>query len=172
MSTKKVLKKFRSTNIIYEDFSMDLSPIATTGESNQTEVVEAGGGKMYLTKGQKRQTRCVHLSVDAKEQDPVHKLYKQMDDVLEQARRDGHELPEYKPKTTPKGRLLEKNDDYVCAVNETRGQVEISLTIDLSKDVDFCGKLFKTYTELSKCLHYNEDSLKKLCRQLAKRSTN
>lgn len=171
MSTKKVLKKFRSTNTIYEDYSMDLTPIVTTGESSQTEVVEAGGGKMYLTKGQKRQTRCMHLTVDAKEQDPVRKFYKQMDDVFEQARREGHELPEYKPKAAPKGTLLEKTDGYVCAVNETRGQVEISLVIDLSKDVDFCDKLYRTYIELSKCLHYNEDSLKKLCRQLAKRST-
>ena len=172
MSTKRVLKKFRSTNTIYEDFSMDLAPIVSTGESSQTEVVEAGGGKMYLTKGQKHQTRCMHLSIDAKEQDPVRKFYKQMGDVIEQAKRDGHELPEYKPKTAPKGTLLEKNDDYTCAVNETRGQVEISLTIDLSKDVDFCDKLYRTYIGLSKCLHYNEDSLKKLCRQIAKRGLN
>ena len=56
---KKVLKKFRSTNTIYEDFSMDLRPFQATGESNQTDVVESSGGKMFLTKGTKKQTRCM-----------------------------------------------------------------------------------------------------------------
>ena len=65
--------------------------------------------------------------------------------------------------------LLEQNPDYVCCVNETQGQVEISIIIDLSKDVDFCEKLYQNYVNLSRCLHYNEDSLKKLCRQIAKR---
>ena len=72
----------------------------------------------------------------------------------------------------PKGKVLENCDDYVCAVNNAQGMVEISLSIDLSKDVDFCSKLFKIYSNLSRCLHYNEDSLRKLCRQLAKRGTN
>lgn len=170
--SKKVLKKFRSNNTVYEDYSMEISPMAVTGESSQTEVVEAGGGKMYLTKGTKHQSRCMHLSIDAKEQDPVRKFYKQMDDVLEQARRDGHELPQYQPKNVPRGSLLEKNDDYVCCVNETQGQVEISMVIDLAKDVDFCEKLYQIYVYVSRCLHYNEDSLKRLCRQIAKRGCN
>ena len=42
---KKVLKKFRSTTTLYEDFSMDIAPMADTGESSQTEVVSADGGK-------------------------------------------------------------------------------------------------------------------------------
>ena len=169
---KEVLKTFRSTNTIYEDYSIDIAPIAQTGVSSQTDVVESSGGKMFLTKGTKKQTRCIHLAVDNKEKDPVGKLYQQLDNVLAQARRDGQDLPEYKAPTVPKGTVLERCDDYVCSVNNTKGMVEVSLSIDLSKDVDFCGKLFKTHTELSKCLHYNEDSLKKLCRQLAKRSTN
>ena len=172
MSTKKVLKKFRSTNTIYEDYSMDIVPAVVTGESSQTEVVEAGGGKMYLTKGQKKQTRCMHLSIDAQEADPVRKFYKQMHDVIEQARRDGMELPEYKSKAAPRGTVLEKTEDYSCALNETKGQVEISIVIDLSKDVDFIDKLYRNYINLSKCLHYNEDSLKKQCRLLAKRGAN
>ena len=165
----KVLKKFRSNNTVYDDYTIKIDPILSTGGSSQTEVVEAGGGKMYVTKGTKHRSRCMHLSVDAKDADPVRKFYKQMSDVLEQARRDGHELPEYQPKNTPRGSLLEKNPDYVCCVNETRGQVEISIIIDLSKDVDFCEKLYQNYVNLSRCLHYNEDSLKKLCRQIAKR---
>ena len=169
---KKVLKKFRSTNTIYEDFSMDLRPFQATGESNQTDVVESSGGKMFLTKGTKKQTRCIHLAVDSKEKDPVGKLYQQLDNVLAQARRDGQDLPEYKAPTMPKGKVLEKCDDFICAVNNAQGRVEVSLSIDLSKDVDFCSKLFKIYSNLSRCLHYNEDSLRKLCRQLAKRGTN
>ena len=168
MSNKKVLKKFRSTNTIYEDYSMDISPQVVTGESSQTDVVECGGGKMYLTKGQKRQSRCVHLSIDAKEQDPVRKFYKQMGDVFDQARRDGLDLPAYTPKRAPRGTLLEKTPDYTCAVNETQGHVEISMIIDLSHDVDFCDKLHRNYLGLSRCLHYNEDSLKRLCRQIAR----
>lgn len=169
---KKVLKKFSSTTTLYEDFSMDIAPMADTGESSQTEVVSAGGGKMFLTRGEKHQSRCMHLSIDAKEKDPVRKFYKQMDDVLEQARRDGQELPQYQPKNAPRGSLLEKNDDFVCCVNETQGQVEISMVIDLSKDVDFCDKLYQNYITLNKCLHYNENSLKKLCKQIAKRGCN
>jgi len=169
---KKVLKKFRSTNTIYEDFSMDLRPFQATGESNQTDVVESSGGKMFLTKGTKKQTRCIHLAVDSKEKDPVGKLYQQLDNVLAQARRDGQDLPEYKAPTVPEGTVLERCDDYVCSVNHDKGMVEVSLSIDLSKDVDFCSKLFRIYSNLSRCLHYNEDSLKKLCRQLAKRGTS
>ena len=169
---KGILKKFRSTNTIYEDYSIDIAPIAQTGESSQTDVVQSSGGKMFLTKGTKKQTRCIHLAVDSKEKDPVGKLYQQLDNVLAQARRDGQDLPEYKAPTMPKGKVLEKCDDYVCAVNNAQGMVEISLSIDLSKDVDFCSKLFKIYSNLSRCLHYNEDSLRKLCRQLAKRGTN
>ena len=169
---KKVLKKFRSTNTIYEDFSMDLRPFQATGESNQTDVVESSGGKMFLTKGTKKQTRCIHLAVDSKEKDPVGKLYQQLDNVLAQARRDGQDLPEYTAPTMPEGTVLEKCDDFICAVNNAQGRVEVSLSIDLSKDVDFCSKLFRIYSNVSRCLHYNEDSLKKLCRQLAKRGTS
>lgn len=169
---KKVLKKFRSTNTIFEDYSIDIAPFAQTGESNQTDVVESSGGKMFLTKGTKKQTRCVHLSVDAKEKDPVGRLYRQLENILAQARNDGQDLPEYKAPAVPKGTVLERCDDFVCSVNNTQGRVEVSLTIDLTKDVDFCDKLFKIYSGVSKCLHYNEDSLKKLCRQLAKRGTN
>ena len=169
---KGILKKFRPTNTTYEDYSIDIAPFQQTGESSQTEVVASSGGKMFLTKGTKKQTRCIHLSVDSKEKDPVGKLYQQLDDVLAQARKEGQDLPEYKAPTMPKGKVLEKCDDYVCAVNNAQGMVEISLSIDLSKDVDFCSKLFKIYSNLSRCLHYNEDSLRKLCRQLAKRGTN
>ena len=169
---KKVLKKFRSTNTIYEDFSMDLRPFQATGESNQTDVVESSGGKMFLTKGTKKQTRCIHLAVDSKEKDPVGKLYQQLDNVLAQARRDGQDLPEYTAPTMPEGTVLEKCDDFICAVNNAQGRVEVSLSIDLSKDVDFCSKLFRIYSNVSRCLHYNEDSLKKLCRQLAKRGAS
>jgi len=169
---KKILKKFRSTNVLYEDYSMQVTPIAVTGESNQTEVVEAGGGKMFVTKGQKKQTRCLHLAVDARENDPVSKLYKQMGDVLDKARKEGLELPEYKPATTPKGTLLEKTDDYTCAMNEKSGCVEVTLTIDLSRDVDYCDKLYRIYTRISTCLHYNGDFLNRQCRLLAKRGSN
>jgi hypothetical protein len=48
MATKKVLKRFRSTNTIYEDYSIDIAPFAQTGESSQTDVVESSGGKMFL----------------------------------------------------------------------------------------------------------------------------
>jgi hypothetical protein len=64
--SKKVLKKFRSTNTLYEDYSMEIAPMVVTGESSQTEVVSAGGGKMYLTRGEKHQSRCMHLSIDAR----------------------------------------------------------------------------------------------------------
>ena len=168
MPTKKILKKFRSSNIVYEDYSIEVNPFVETGEKMQTELVECGGGKMYVTKGSKRQTRCVHLTVDAKDPDPVRKLYKQMDEVIEQARQEGHTLPQYKPKAAPRGTVLEKTPDYTCALNETQGHVEISITIDLAKDVDFCDKLYHNYVEISKCLHYNEDSLKKQCKLLAK----
>ncbi len=170
--SKKVLKKFRSSNVIYDDYSIEVSPFAETGESSRTDVIECGGGMMYFTKGSKKKSRCVHLKVDANDPDPVRKLYKQMEDVLDQARRDGQELPEYKGKTAPKGSVLEKNADYTCALNETQGHVEISIVIDLAKDVDFCDKLYHNYVNISKCLHYNEDSLKKQCRLLAKRSAN
>ena len=169
---KGILKKFRSTNTIYEDYSIDITPFAQTGESSQTDVVESSGGKMFLTKGTKKQTRCIHLAVDSKEKDPVGKLYQQLDNVLAQARRDGQDLPEYTAPTMPEGTVLEKCDDYVCSVNHDKGMVEVSLSIDLSKDVDFCSKLFRIYSNVSRCLHYNEDSLKKLCRQLAKRGTS
>ena len=169
---KGILKKFRSTNTIYEDYSIDIAPIAQTGESSQTDVVESSGGKMFLTKGTKKQTRCIHLAVDSKEKDPVGKLYQQLDNVLAQARRDGQDLPEYTAPTMPEGTVLEKCDDFICAVNNAQGRVEVSLSIDLSKDVDFCSKLFRIYSNVSRCLHYNEDSLKKLCRQLAKRGTS
>ena len=169
---KGILKKFRSTNTIYEDYSIDITPFAQTGESSQTDVVESSGGKMFLTKGTKKQTRCIHLAVDSKEKDPVGKLYQQLDNVLAQARRDGQDLPEYTTPTMPEGTVLEKCDDFICAVNNAQGRVEVSLSIDLSKDVDFCSKLFRIYSNLSRCLHYNEDSLKKLCRQLAKRGTS
>ena len=169
---KGILKKFRSTNTIYEDYSIDIAPIAQTGESSQTDVVESSGGKMFLTKGPKKQTRCIHLAVDSKEKDPVGKLYQQLDNVLAQARRDGQDLPEYTAPTMPEGTVLEKCDDFICAVNNAQGRVEVSLSIDLSKDVDFCSKLFRIYSNVSRCLHYNEDSLKKLCRQLAKRGTS
>ncbi len=164
----KVLKKFRSTSTIYEDYSVEVTPMLSTGEKNQKDVVEVGGGKMYTTRGQKKQTRCVHLTVDAKSEDPVRELYRQLDDLIAQARKDGQELPEYRPQTAPRGSLLESNTDYVCALNETKGRIEISATIDLSRDVDYSEKLFRIYSQLSKCLHYNEDSLKRLCRQLAK----
>ena len=81
-------------------------------------------------------------------------------------------IDQYQPKNAPRGSLLEKNDDFVCCVNETQGQVEISMVIDLSKDVDFCDKLYQNYITLNKCLHYNENSLKKLCKQIAKRGCN
>ena len=165
---RKVLKKFRSTNTIYEDFSMDLRPIAQTGESSQQDVVEACGAKMFTTKGTKKQTRVVHLSVDSKEKDPVGKLYQQLDDVVALARQNGQELPEYKSPKKPVGKVLEGNDDWTCAVNQTQGKVEISMCIDLRKHVDFVEKFHQEYYDIHRCLRYNEDSLRKLCRQLAK----
>ena len=165
---KKVFKKFRFKSTIYEDFSMDLQPIITTGESNQTDVVEANGGKMFTTKGTKKQTRVVHLSVDAKEKDPVGKLYQQLDDVVAQARSNGQELPEYKSPKKPAGKMLESTDDWSCAVNQTQGKVEISMCIDLRKHVDFVEKFHQEYYDVHKCLRYNEDSLRKLCKQLAR----
>ena len=39
--------------------TFDIAPFAQTGESSQTDVVESSGGKMFLTKGTKKQTRCV-----------------------------------------------------------------------------------------------------------------
>ena len=103
--SKKVLKKFRSSNVIYDDYSIEVSPFTETGESSRTDLVESGGGKMYVTKGSKKKTRCIHLSVDANDPDPVRKLY-------------------------------------------------------------------HNYINISKCLHYNEDSLKKQCKLLAKRGSN
>jgi len=165
---KKVLKKFRSTNIIYDDYSMDLQPVNATGESSQQDVVEAGGAKMFTTKGTKKQTRVVHLSVDTKEKDPVGRLYQQLDDVVAMARQKGQELPEYKAPRKPAGTVLEGNDDWTCAVNQTQGKVEISMCIDLRVHVDFVEKFHQEYYDVHRCLRYNEDSLRKLCRQLAK----
>ena len=45
---------------------MEIAPMVVTGESSQTEVVSAGGGKMYLTRGEKHQSRCMHRSIDAR----------------------------------------------------------------------------------------------------------
>ena len=170
--SKKVLKKFRSTNIIYEDFSMDLQPIAQTGESSQQDVVEAGGGKMFLTKGTKKRTRVVHLSVDSKEKDPVGKLFQQLSDVVEQGRAAGQDLPTYQSPKKPVGKVLEETTDHTVAVNEAGGKVEISLCIDLRNHVDFVEKFHQEYFDIHRCLRYNEDSLRKLCRQLAKATTN
>ena len=39
--------------------TFDIAPFAQTGESSQTDVVESSGGKMFLTKGTKKQTRYV-----------------------------------------------------------------------------------------------------------------
>jgi len=106
--TKEVLKKFRSTNVIYADYSMTVTPLNATGESSQMDVVASGGGKMFLTRGTKKQTRCVHLAVDSKADDPVGLLYKQLGDVIGQARKDGQELPEYQPAANPRARCWKR----------------------------------------------------------------
>ena len=58
--------------------TFDIAPFAQTGESSQTDVVESSGGKMFLTKGTKKQTRCVFLVFFRSESGKIAALMKKL----------------------------------------------------------------------------------------------
>jgi hypothetical protein len=71
----------------------------------------------------------------------------------------------------PAGKLLEKNDDFRLTVNQAQGRIEASFQIDLRQHADFMKQFYELLNQMSKCLYYNEDFLKKQCRALASSST-
>jgi hypothetical protein len=135
------------------------------GESRQENLKKVGDSRLYSTIGEKQQCMVMHLKAPSSCADPVAKMY---DDFrkLSEGLSAGVKLP------TPQGTVLEKNDDYRVVVNQAGGEVKILISIDLQKDVEFMKKYNSLTYSISQTLYRNEDMLKKVCREQARKAKN
>lgn len=156
-------RKLRGSATLFKDGSWEFTPQGH-GSPRFEEVVKVGQSALCRTAGLERQSLIAHLKVDASEVDQAAALQAELDKIT-------RKLPGQPAVSTPRGRVLLKEEGVLVAQNATKGQLEVLLTIDLRKYVDFMKEYYKLTNLISRCLHYNEDSTRQLCRALAKSST-
>ena len=164
-TNEKKINELRGKLTEYEG-GMHIFRAAGKGEP-QLEFIKGdkGGKKSSLarTTGEKTQSLVAHLKVPADATDPAADLRDQLENVLKA-------LPQQGKSPIPKGRRLLSNDGVEVRQN-AKGFLEIGVKIDLRENVDYMKKFYEIMTEISKCLHYNADSLKRQCIALASSST-
>lgn len=153
-------KKMRGSATLREDGSFDFRPDGE-GQSRMENVKTARKSRLYSTAGAKQRSLVAHLSVPADSADPVADLYEDLQKLTE-GQQTGVKTP------TLAGRILEKKDDYRVVMNQTKGTLDCTFSIDLRKDADYLKKFYELINSITKCLHYNENSVRQLCRALAK----
>ena len=162
-NTTNKTQRVRGSARIQPDGTFDFKPDGQ-GVKKIEEVRQARKSRCYRTAGEKQQTLVAHLTVDANAKDPAYEMYKDFREVVKT-------LPGFEKLPTPQGRVLEKNDDFRLTVNQAQGRIEASFQIDLRQHADFMKQFYELLNQMSKCLYYNEDFLKKQCRALASSST-
>lgn len=164
MATKELkTKKVRGTMEYLPEDKLVFTPHGT-GQPQYEKLKTTPSSALMRTTGEKTQSLVAHLKVPADAVDPAADLRDQLENVLKA-------LPQSQRMASLRGRRL-MDEDY-CQVrhNQSQGRIEIGITIDLTRDVNFEQKFYKTSMEISQCLLYNRDSLKKQCIALANAST-
>jgi hypothetical protein len=160
---KKKIKKLRGSATMHDDGNFTFTPFAE-GEPQREVMKRSGDSSLCRTQGEKRQSVIAHLKVPADSKDYVADLY----DALGKLTKDQQTSMK---SPTPKGRILEANDDYRLTLSNKEGKLFLSLAIDLAKDADFMKKFNDLTYRISQCLYYNETSVRQLCRALATSSS-
>ena len=155
-------KTLKGSMKYFSDDRLEFTPYGL-GTPVYTDVRKAGGGSLMRTTGEKQQSLVAHLKVDADCADPAADLRDQLEKVLKG-------LPDSQRKPRQRGRFLRNDDELKVRLDEKEGTVSVLILLDVrNKNIE--QKFNSLSMEVNKCLHYNEDSLKKLCRALASVST-
>ncbi len=161
-SKKQEIKRIRGTMAIHPEHRLVFTPQGK-GQPQYEQIKKTTNGALMRTTGEKTQSLVAHLKVPADATDPAADLRDQLENVLKA-------LPQQGKSPIPKGRRLLSNDGVEVRQN-AKGFLEIGVKIDLRENVDYMKKFYEIMTEISKCLHYNADSLKRQCIALASSST-
>ncbi len=164
MNDKELIeKKLKGTATFFKDGQVEFVPQGE-GSPKYELAQKVGQGAVYKTAGERSQSFIAHLKVNAESEDPAADLQQQLDKLTAKM------WPDPKP-VTPRGRVLLKEDGCLCTQNAAKGELQINITIDLRKHVDYMKQYYKLQNNINLCLHSNDDSLRQLCRALATSST-
>ena len=122
-------------------------------------------GSLSRTTGEKQQSWCVRLKVPTEVTDPAADLRDELEKVLKA-------LPESRQKPPLRGRILMDGKDCQVRLNQSKGHVEIGITIDLHEEINVSQFFTKKAMEINQCLHFNDLLLKKHIIALATTSTS
>ncbi len=150
---------------VYDDDRIEFTPYDRTGKTRMVDLVESGSSRAYTTDGTAQSSQVFHINIPRGRPDVAYEARHELEALLKKV------CPDAPPPPAPKGKLLEQKEDYSVHLNMTRGQLDMRLTIDLKKDVDYITRFYELQKDLSLCLHYNKDLIRKQCRALAKCST-
>ena len=163
MESKKLeIKKVKGTMEFQPEDKLVFTPQGK-GQPQYEQIKKTANDALTRTTGEKTQSLVAHLKVPADATDPAAALRDQLENVLKA-------LPQKGKEPAPRGRKLLEKEGLDVRLN-AKGSLEIGVKIDLRENADYIKKFYETMTEISKCLHYNEDSVRKLCIALATSST-
>lgn len=160
---EQIDKKLKGTATIYTDGAMEFVPQGT-GSPRYETVSKVGSSAVYKTTGTGQQSYVAHLKVPADSADPQAELQEQLDKV-------GLKLWPMPRAEVPRGRVLLRQPGCLVTQNASRGELQVSFTINLKEKVDYLKEYYKLQNQINLCLHSNADSLRQLCRQLHSCST-
>ena len=152
-------KTIKGSTKLFEDNSFTFTPYGE-GEPQSEEIKKVGDSRLSRSNGQKTQSVIAHLKVKADCPDVTAALYDELE-KLTKDQQTGTKPP------SPKGRVLASTDDYKLCLNQQGGRIELSMAIDLRKDVEYMKKFNDLTYKISQCLYYNETLVRQLCRALA-----
>lgn len=158
----QVIRKVRGTANFFNDTDFEFVASKESGPRYE-EVKKTRTSSLNLTAGTGRKSYVAHLKVPSDSFDPTAELYRELERLT---------VDFNKTETPPKptGETLYRSDALTICKNEKKGCVSIGINIDLSQHIDFLQFTYQQINEITKCLHFNEDSLRQLCRVIAKRS--
>ena len=163
VSNTLIEKKMKGSATQYKGGAFEFTPYGE-GTAVYAKLSKVGNCSLSKTTGEKDVNYVAHLKTPANSPDPAADLRDQLEKLVQS-------LEKGTRKVTPRGRTLAKEEGYVCTLNATKGTIEIGIAIDLREHVDYVNYFNKLSINLSKCLQFNDTSIRTLCKELAKTST-
>ena len=157
------IRQIKGSMKLYPSDKMEFTPYGQ-GEPQMERVKATANSSLMRTTGQKQQSWIVRLKVPVGVTDPAADMRDELEKVLKG-------LPQSHRKPPLRGRILMDEKDCQVRFNQSKGHVEIGITIDLHEEINVSQFFTKKAMEINQCLHFNQDSIKQQSIALAKSST-
>ena len=158
------IRQIKGSMKLFPSDRMEFTPYGQ-GEPQMERVKATANGSLSRTTGEKHQSWIVRLKVPVEVTDPAAEIRDELEKVLKG-------LPESRRKPPLRGRILMDKSDCQVRLNQSKGQVEIGITIDLREENNVTQFFTKKAMEINQCLHFNDLLLKKHIIALATTSTS